>query len=89
MISAASVVHYKIQIAASEKPISLKDSRFAGIKDIADDKNDKGIHRYVVGNYSDLQLCQNRLGSLKKKGFKDAFIVAYRDGKRVPLNQLP
>jgi len=24
-----------------------------------------------------------------KKGFKDAFLIAYKDGKRVPLNQLP
>jgi N-acetylmuramoyl-L-alanine amidase len=80
---------YKIQIAASEKLISLKDSRFAGIKDIANDKSEKGINRYVVGSYIDLQQCQNRQAVLRKKGFKDAFIVAYKEGKRVPLNQLP
>jgi N-acetylmuramoyl-L-alanine amidase len=89
MISAAPVVYYKIQIAASEKPINLKDSRFSGMHDVSDDKNEKGLHRYVVGNYTDLQLCQTRLATLRKKGFKDAFIVAYRDGKRVPLNELP
>lgn len=90
--SAKSVTYsiiYKIQIAASEKSISLKDPRFAGIKDIANDKSEKGINRYVVGSYIDLQESQNRQAMLRKKGFKDAFIVAYKEGKRVPLNQLP
>lgn len=85
----SSPVIYKVQIAASEKSISLKDPRFAGIHDIVNDKNEKGINRYVVGNYTDLQDCQNRLAVLRKKGFKDAFVVAYKDGKRVPVNQLP
>ena len=86
---AESSMIYKIQIAASEKSISLKDPRFAGIKDISNDKNEKSLNRYVVGNYKDLQQCQERLLKLKKNGFKDAFIVAYKGGKRIPLNQLP
>lgn len=85
----SSAVIYKVQITASEKVISLNDARFAGIKDISNDKSEKGINRYVVGNYTDLQDTQNRLAVLRKKGFKDAFIVAYKDGKRVPLGQLP
>jgi N-acetylmuramoyl-L-alanine amidase len=82
-------VIYKIQITASEKAIALNDPRFGGTKDIANDKSEKGVNRYVVGNYTDLQETQLRLASLRQKGFKDAFIVAYKDGKRIPLNQLP
>lgn len=82
-------VVYKIQITASEKLIPLNDPRFAGTKDIVNDKSEKGINRYVVGNYTDLQDTQQRLTMLRQKGFKDAFIVAYKDGKRIPLNQLP
>ncbi len=80
---------FKVQITASENLISIKDPRFGGIQDITIDKNEKGINRYVVGNYTSLQDCQNRLAVLRKKGFKDAFIVAYKEGNRIPLNQLP
>jgi N-acetylmuramoyl-L-alanine amidase len=80
---------FKVQITASENLISIKDPRFGGIQDITIDKNDKGINRYVIGNYSSFQDCQNRLAVLRKKGYKDAFIVAYKEGNRIPLNQLP
>lgn len=87
--SPAPAVIYKIQICASEKPLPLTDPRLGGNKDVVNDKSEKGINRYVVGNYTDLQDTQNRLALLRQKGFKDAFIVAYKDGKRIPLNQLP
>ncbi|MGB3075487.1 MAG: N-acetylmuramoyl-L-alanine amidase [Chitinophagales bacterium] len=80
---------YKIQIVASEKSIPLNDPRFAGIKDITNDKNDNQVNRYVVGNYTDLTASQNRLATLRKNGFKDAFVVAYKDGKRIPISELP
>ncbi len=88
-VSATPSVIYKIQITASEKAIALNDPRFGGTKDITNDKSEKGVNRYVVGNYSDLQETQHRLASLRQKGFKDAFIVAYKEGKRIPMNQLP
>ncbi|MBK9732865.1 MAG: N-acetylmuramoyl-L-alanine amidase [Chitinophagaceae bacterium] len=83
------VIVYKIQIAASEKSIPLNDPRFAGIKDITNDKSDNQVNRYVVGNYTDLTASQNRLATLRKNGFKDAFVVAYKDGKRIPISELP
>ncbi|MEO6167636.1 MAG: N-acetylmuramoyl-L-alanine amidase [Chitinophagales bacterium] len=88
VLPSATVV-YKIQITASEKLIALNDERFIGIKDIANDKSEKGVNRYVVGNYISLADTQIRLAALRKKGFKDAFVVAYKEGKRIPLNQLP
>ncbi len=89
IVKTNAVTIFKVQITASENLISIKDSRFGGIQDITIDKNDKGINRYVVGNYSSFQDCQNRLAVLRKKGYKDAFIVAYKEGNRIPLNQLP
>lgn len=82
-------VTYRIQIAASDKEIPLSDPRFAGIKDLSSDKSDHNVNRYMVGNYTDMAETQTRLTTLRKKGFKDAFVVAYKDGKRVPINELP
>jgi N-acetylmuramoyl-L-alanine amidase len=76
---------YRIQIAASEKPINLKESKYSSLAPIKNDKSDKGLNRYVSGNFTSLQECENELTRLKAKGFKDAFIVAYKFEARVPL----
>ncbi len=76
---------YRIQIAASEKPVNLKTQQFSSFPDIKNDKSEKGINRYVIGNYTNLMECQKDLLNVRKKGFKDAFIVAYKFESRVAI----
>ena len=85
----ADLVIYKIQIAASSKPLNTKDPKYSSFKDIKNDKSESGMNRYVVGNYTSMDECTKHLAAIKKKGFKDAFIVAYKNGKRTPLNNVP
>ncbi|MFI5134667.1 MAG: N-acetylmuramoyl-L-alanine amidase [Chitinophagales bacterium] len=80
---------FRIQIAASSKPINLKDPKFSSFKDIRNDKSENGMNRYVVGNYSSYDDCVNQLAAIRKKGFKDAFIVGYKNGKRTSVNYSP
>lgn len=55
---------------------------------MVNDKSDKGLNRYVVGNYSKRSDAEVRMKTMKSKGFKDAFLVAYKNGKRVPLESV-
>ena len=48
--------------------------------------NGKGILRYMVGNYSSLESAKARLKEIKAKGYTDAFIVPYKNGKRDNIN---
>ncbi|MBA3648666.1 MAG: N-acetylmuramoyl-L-alanine amidase [Chitinophagales bacterium] len=82
-----ALTYYKVQIVASAKPINLKSAPYASIKDITNDKSDSGYNRYVVGKYLNMADCQARLLQLRKKGFKSAFIVSYRNSKRIPVSQ--
>ena len=79
---------FKVQIAASDKPINKTDPKFSALKDMVNDKSDKGLNRYVVGNYSKRSDAEVRMKTMKSKGFKDAFLVAYKNGKRVPLESV-
>ena len=83
-----NAVIYKIQIAASSTALNLKDPKYSSFKDIKNDKSDTGMNRYVVGNYSDYDACVNQLTAVRKKGFKDAFIVPYQNGKRTTLKNV-
>jgi N-acetylmuramoyl-L-alanine amidase len=77
---------FKVQIATSSKELELKPENFNGIKDVSIYKAG-GLFRYTVGkekNMNDANILQVQLRS---KGFKDAFIVAFSDGKRIAISE--
>jgi hypothetical protein len=39
-----------------------------------------GINRYTVGNYKDISYARELRDTMRKKGIRDAFIIAYKDG---------
>jgi N-acetylmuramoyl-L-alanine amidase len=79
-------VVFKVQLAASPKEIKASDPRFKGLKDIRMYRHD-GMYKYTYGETSDPDTADALLVKMKKQGFKDAFLVAFRNGKRIPLNE--
>ncbi len=73
---------FKVQIAADLVPLSLKKLReIYPQKEIINNEEDNGIYRYSVGYYNTYEEAAE---AIKKMGVKGAFVVAYRNGKRVP-----
>jgi N-acetylmuramoyl-L-alanine amidase len=77
---------YKIQIAASSKSIETKPSNFKGLSTISREKED-GLFKYFYGNTSDFNITKMLEEEAIKKGYKSSFIVAFRDGKKISLNE--
>jgi len=73
-------VAYRIQIAASSS--SVPDERFSKIEDLEVVKEGE-MYKYLVGYFSSHEAAKPRLSALKVNGFEGAFIVAYKDGKRI------
>lgn len=74
-------VIYKIQILTSDKKVPSGSRLFKGYKNI-DYFTERGIYKYTYGETSDF----NSIRKLRRtitKDFKDAFIVAFKDGERV------
>ena len=64
----------------------MKPENFNGIEGVSIYKAG-GLYSYTVGkekNMNDANILQVRLRS---KGFKDAFIVAFSDGKRIAISE--
>lgn len=51
------------------------------------EKTSDGKYRYFSGAYTDYQQAVNEQKRLRSAGYPDAFVVAYRDGRRVTLNE--
>src|SRR5690606_10570848 len=78
---------FKVQIAASSKKLEPKPFNFSGLDGIIRDK-EGGIFKYFYGNTSDYTQAKALEDIAKKKGYRDCFIVAFKDGKRTDLTEV-
>jgi N-acetylmuramoyl-L-alanine amidase len=76
---------FKVQIFASSALIKDGDSRFKGLSDIGYYK-DGGMYKYTVGESADYNAI-NRLRREITDKFPQAFIIAFKDGARMDINQ--
>ncbi|HLV40139.1 N-acetylmuramoyl-L-alanine amidase [Xanthomarina sp.] len=79
-------VVFKVQIAASSREIELKPFNFKGLEDITRDKIN-GLYKYYYGYTSDYNQIKDFQQYAKSKGYPSSFIVAYREGKIIPLDE--
>lgn len=74
-------VIYKIQILTSDKKLSASSRLFKGYKNV-DFYVEKGIYKYTYGETTDFNSIRKMRRKIAKD-FKDAFIIAFKDGKKV------
>lgn len=79
-------VVFKIQIATSSVKIELKPENFNGLEGVGLYEAG-GLYRYTYGSEKTMSEANSLQLQLKEKGFKDAFIVAFKDGVRIPISE--
>ncbi|WP_296383969.1 N-acetylmuramoyl-L-alanine amidase [Winogradskyella sp.] len=79
-------VIFKVQIAASSKQLAPKSYNFKGLSDISRVKV-RDIYKYFSGNTSDYNKAKRLQKEAKSNGYKDAFIVAYKDGNKIDVSE--
>lgn len=81
-----SGVVFKVQLMASGKNIPLKSENFKGLDELSKEPY-KNLFRYLYGNASTLEEAKRLKAKADGKGYTTSYIVAYKDGNRVPLSQ--
>jgi hypothetical protein len=76
---------YKVQIGAFRNVI--RQNLFKGIQPISGERTGTGLTRYMAGEFKELGSAKNAQARIKELGYKDAFIVAFYNGKRININQ--
>jgi len=77
---------FKVQFLSLSKKKTLTDKKFKQLKKI-DSYEYKGLYRYTSGETSDYSKAIDIQSEVRKHGFKDAFIVAFSDEKRISLKE--
>lgn len=76
---------FKVQLAASSNKLEPKPFNFNGLNEISREKEGK-FYKYFYGYTSDYNKIKSLQLEAQKKGYPECFIVAYRDGIRIDLN---
>src|SRR6185436_8398482 len=76
---------FKVQISAFQKPIT--DNSFNGLTPLSGESTRPGWIRYCVGLFRTFEPANMVKKEINKIGYKDAFVVAYYNGKRISLNE--
>jgi len=78
---------YSVQIKISKKKIPVTSSVFKGLRPVFMKKMN-GMYKYFYGRTTSYDEVRKLLQRARRKGFKDAFIVGFVDGKRVPVKEV-
>lgn len=79
------IILYRVQIGAFNKKLS--SYVFQDVSDLVITTGQDGIVRYYSGSFTTPADAARHKLHLQAKGYQDAFVVAYKDAKRIPLEQ--
>ena len=79
-------VVFKLQIMASAKDLDLKPQNFKGLGRISKEPY-KNLYRYMYGVTNSYKEAEMLKTEADIKGYTSSYIVAYREGVRIPLTE--
>ena len=82
--SAAPV--FKIQILTSSRPLAANDKRLKGLKGV-EYYQEGGLCKYTYGASTDYNKVLRTRRNTVTPLFKDAFIIAFRNGEKMNINE--
>lgn len=81
-----SDITFRIQLAASSKKLDTKASNFKGLASVTREKEDK-LFKYYYGATSSYSQIQKLHQQAKAKGYPSSYIVAFKQGKKITVNE--
>lgn len=82
----AGTLIYKVQIGVSPKKVDLKPNNFKGLDPITMDINKKS-YIYMYGETSDYEEAKKLLQDAKSKGYTSAFLIAFKNGDKISIQE--
>ncbi|WP_350288827.1 N-acetylmuramoyl-L-alanine amidase [uncultured Croceitalea sp.] len=84
-VAVADVI-FKVQLMASSKIIPLDGANFKGLNTLSKEPV-KNLYRYMYGNTNSYLKAKLLKSNADAKGYTTSYIVAYKNGNRIPLHE--
>ncbi|OFX58841.1 MAG: hypothetical protein A2046_15660 [Bacteroidetes bacterium GWA2_30_7] len=85
IIANTDTIIFKVQFSSSGTKIPLNSPKFSNVENV-EEYFSEGIYKYTSGNtnnYQEIIEVQKKV----RKSFTDAFVVSFKNGKKIPLNE--
>ena len=77
---------FKVQLSASGKKLDTTPINFKGLNNISV-TSEGTLYKYMYGNTSSYEEAKKLLAEAKAKGFISAFVIAFKNGKKVSVQE--
>ena len=81
-----NVIEFKVQFASSDKELDLKESKFSVIENGGFYKVGSFL-KYTSGKFKTMNEAAKHQKKLNEAGFKDCFVVAFKNGQRIDVKE--
>ncbi|MEI6883040.1 MAG: N-acetylmuramoyl-L-alanine amidase [Bacteroidota bacterium] len=78
----ASGISIRVQVASISREVETTSSMFAGLSGVRMYQHN-GMYKYTVGDETSMAAAERLLSQVKTKGFRDAFIVFFKNDARI------
>lgn len=85
-IETNNFIEYKVQIASSKNKLATKSYNFKGLENV-ERVLVNSYYKYYYGNSSNYKAIEKSLSEAKNKGYKTAFVVAFKDGEKISIKE--
>ena len=80
-------LQFRVQLAASATPLDTNRPPWAGVIYPIQVIQEANLLKYQARGFPSFEDALRAQNHLRYRGFKDAFVVAYRNGERIPINE--
>lgn len=80
-------IEFKVQIAAGRRKLETRSYNFKGLKNVERIKIGN-IYKYYIGKSNNLNEIKDLQQLAKSKGYTSAFIVGFRDGEKIDIEDV-
>ncbi len=81
-----SSVIYRVHVYVTPMKIKKDDKRFNSLNDVYMYEHN-GMYKFTSGKFNSLDEAENHKKTVRSKGFKDAFTVAFLDDERISISK--
>ncbi len=85
IIDNSNSIYFKVQFASNDKEVDAK-TKYSNVLDVSFYKAGV-VYKYTSGNYSSLNDAVKQQTKLRELGYKDCFVVAFKNGNRMDINE--
>jgi N-acetylmuramoyl-L-alanine amidase len=85
VVENSNAIVFKVQFASTDKEVEAK-TKYANVSDVTFYKAGV-VYKYTSGSYSSIAEAVKQQAKLRELGYKDCFVVAFKNGVRMDINE--